>query len=122
MSDAPARQLSGEQVLALRFAAHRHLARWSTMPGLSPHQHAQRSALRRGRASSTLDEHQIVMAFWSAPERKGEDTPGRETVAELVAMHRPVSCSAAAGRAGPQPELIGRRARPASTQLRHPGG
>jgi hypothetical protein len=48
MSDeslAPPR-LSGDQVLALKFAAHRQLARWSNRPKLSPHQHGQRSALK----------------------------------------------------------------------------
>jgi hypothetical protein len=33
-------------VLALKFAAHRQLARWSNKLQLSPHQHAQRSALK----------------------------------------------------------------------------
>lgn len=47
MSNARAEQLSGEEITALRFAAHRQLARWSSKPGLSPHQHAQRRALRR---------------------------------------------------------------------------
>jgi len=48
MSDAPAAaRLSGEQVLALRFAAHRQLARWSKNPRLSPDQHARRNALKR---------------------------------------------------------------------------
>jgi len=39
-------RLSGEQVSALKFAAHRQLARWSSKPKLSPHQRDQRSALR----------------------------------------------------------------------------
>jgi hypothetical protein len=39
-------RLSGDQVLALKFAAHRQLARWSNNPKLSPHQHGQRSALK----------------------------------------------------------------------------
>jgi hypothetical protein len=48
MSDEPPRsRLSGDQILALKFAAHRQLARWSTKPKLSPHQHAQRTALIR---------------------------------------------------------------------------
>jgi hypothetical protein len=42
----PATRLSGEEVVALRFAAHRQLSRWAR-PGLSTHQHAQRAALRR---------------------------------------------------------------------------
>jgi hypothetical protein len=37
--------LTRDQVLALRFAAHRQLTRWANTPGLSSHQHAQRSAL-----------------------------------------------------------------------------
>ncbi len=47
MSDRPARRLSADQIVALRFAAHRQLARWSNKPQLSPHQHAQRTELRR---------------------------------------------------------------------------
>lgn len=47
MSDEPPARLSREQVVALKFAAHRQLARWSNKRGLSPHQHAQRSALTR---------------------------------------------------------------------------
>jgi hypothetical protein len=39
-------RLSGEQVLALNFAAHRQLARWSNKPKLSPHQRGQRTALK----------------------------------------------------------------------------
>jgi hypothetical protein len=39
-------RLSGDQVLALKFAAHRQLARWSSKPKLSAHQHGQRSALK----------------------------------------------------------------------------
>jgi len=48
MSDAPAAgRLSGEEILALKFAAHRQLARWANKPTLSPHQHTQRNALKR---------------------------------------------------------------------------
>jgi len=47
MSYEPTSRLSGEQVQALKFAAHRQLARWSNKPKLSPHQHAQRTALSR---------------------------------------------------------------------------
>jgi hypothetical protein len=46
MTDEATDRLSGDQVMALRFAAHRQLARWSNKPRLSPHQHAQRTALR----------------------------------------------------------------------------
>jgi hypothetical protein len=45
MSEESAPLLSGEQVRALKFAAHRQLARWSNKRGLSPQQHAQRTAL-----------------------------------------------------------------------------
>ena len=48
MSDEPATtRLSGDQVRALKFAAHRQLARWASKPKLSAHQHGQRSALKR---------------------------------------------------------------------------
>jgi hypothetical protein len=46
MTDQATDRLSGDQVLALRFAARRQLARWSTKPQLSPHQRTQRSALK----------------------------------------------------------------------------
>lgn len=47
MIDAPADQLSGEQIAALKFAAHRQLARWAKKPALRSHQYAQRNALKR---------------------------------------------------------------------------
>jgi len=47
MSNAPGRHLSGEEILALKFAAHRQLARWAKKPTLGPRQHAQRDALKR---------------------------------------------------------------------------
>ena len=47
MSTAPAGRISGEEILALKFAAHRQLARWAKKPRLSPRQHAQRNALKR---------------------------------------------------------------------------
>ena len=46
MSDEPTRRLSGEEVLTLKFAAHRQLAGWANEPKLSAHQHGQRAALR----------------------------------------------------------------------------
>jgi hypothetical protein len=46
VSDEPASGLSGDHVQALKFAAHRQLARWSNKPKLSRHQHDQRCALR----------------------------------------------------------------------------
>lgn len=39
-------RLSGEQVMALKFASNRQLARWSNNPRLSEHQHGQRLALK----------------------------------------------------------------------------
>jgi hypothetical protein len=39
-------RLSGDQLLALKFAAQRQLARWSNKPKLSAHQHDQRAALK----------------------------------------------------------------------------
>ena len=47
MSDEPLfSRLSGDQVTALKFAAHRQLARWANKPRLSEHQHGQRVALK----------------------------------------------------------------------------
>jgi hypothetical protein len=47
MTDQAPWRLSGEEIVALKFAAHRQLARWSNKPRLSPRQHAQRNALKR---------------------------------------------------------------------------
>ena len=47
MTAQPSPRLSGEEIVALKFAAHRQLARWSNKPRLSTHQHARRDALRR---------------------------------------------------------------------------
>jgi hypothetical protein len=47
MSDPPSGRLSGEEILALKYAAHRQLARWADRPRLSPDQHARRNALKR---------------------------------------------------------------------------
>jgi hypothetical protein len=46
MSDELPSRLSGDEVVALKFAAHRQLARWSNKPKLSPRQHGQRAALK----------------------------------------------------------------------------
>jgi hypothetical protein len=40
-------RLSGDEILALKFAAHRQLSRWASKPSLSAHQHGQRAALKR---------------------------------------------------------------------------
>ena len=47
MSTDLSARLSGDEILALKFAAHRQLTRWASKPGLSAHQHAQRAALKR---------------------------------------------------------------------------
>jgi hypothetical protein len=44
---APTHRLSRDEVAALKFAAHRQLARWAKNRPLRPHQHAQRGALVR---------------------------------------------------------------------------
>jgi hypothetical protein len=45
MSDEAVGRLTGEQMLALKFAGHRQLARWSGKATLSSHQQARRLAL-----------------------------------------------------------------------------
>jgi len=47
MSTELTARLSGEEIVALKFAAHRQLSRWANKPQLSAHQHAQRTALKR---------------------------------------------------------------------------
>jgi hypothetical protein len=47
MSTQPAARLSGDEILALKFAAHRQLSRWASKPTLTTHQQAQRAALKR---------------------------------------------------------------------------
>ena len=47
MTDDAARHLSDEEMVALKFAARRQLARWSNKPQLSPNQQTQRNALAR---------------------------------------------------------------------------
>jgi hypothetical protein len=42
-----AAHLSDDEIAALRFAAHRQLARWAKKPKLSPDQHTRRNALKR---------------------------------------------------------------------------
>jgi hypothetical protein len=46
MTDEP-RRLDGDEIDALRFAAHRQLARWARKPELQPRQRARRTALAR---------------------------------------------------------------------------
>jgi len=48
MGETPtAAHLGAEEILALKFAANRQLARWAKKPRLSPDQHARRNALKR---------------------------------------------------------------------------
>ena len=46
MNDEP-RRLTGDEIQALKFAAHRQLARWANRRQLQPRQHARRTALVR---------------------------------------------------------------------------
>lgn len=46
-SDEPPQYLSGDEMAALKFAAHRQLTRWANKRELTPCQHAQRVALLR---------------------------------------------------------------------------
>ena len=45
MSDEPAHHLSADQLSALKFAAHRQLARWAKSSHLRPRQREQRTGL-----------------------------------------------------------------------------
>jgi hypothetical protein len=45
VSDEPTQRLSGEQIRALKFAAHRQLGRWAKARPLSSAQRARRTAL-----------------------------------------------------------------------------
>jgi hypothetical protein len=47
MSAEPAARLSGDEIVALKFAAHRQLSRWASRPSLTTNQRAQRAALKR---------------------------------------------------------------------------
>ena len=47
MNDAPTQRLSRVEVQALKFAAHRQLARWAKSTQLRPRQREQRAALVR---------------------------------------------------------------------------
>jgi len=68
MSDGPMSRLSGGQVLALKFAAHRQLTRWSNRPKLSPDQHAQRAELTR--AVRILQDHTELRHRWLVAEHR----------------------------------------------------
>jgi hypothetical protein len=52
-------RLSADEILALKFAAHRQLSRWASKPSLSAHQHDQRAALKR--AVHVLQDKALVL-------------------------------------------------------------
>jgi hypothetical protein len=58
MSERPPRQLSADEIVALKFAAHRQLARWAQKEKLSESQHAKRVALVR--AVRTLEDKVFI--------------------------------------------------------------
>jgi hypothetical protein len=66
----PAARLSGDEVVALKFAAHRQLSRWAR-PGLSTHQHAQRAALRS--AARVLQDKAFAPGCELRPVRENAD-------------------------------------------------
>jgi hypothetical protein len=70
MKDEAVAQLTREQVLALKFAARRQLARWSNKRGLSSHQQGQRVALSA--AASVLQAE----AFANGCELRAPSTQG----------------------------------------------
>jgi len=55
MSNPPAQKLSADEIVALKFAAHRQLARWANRRQLKPQEHARRIALIR--AVRTLEHN-----------------------------------------------------------------
>jgi hypothetical protein len=55
MSGESLARLSADEILALKFAAQRQLARWTNKPVGSPDQRARRNALKR--AVRVLHEH-----------------------------------------------------------------
>jgi hypothetical protein len=70
MSVQPAAHLSGDEIVALKFAAHRQLTRWASKPGLSAHQQAQRAALTR--AVQILQDKQLSHGCELRPRSAGD--------------------------------------------------
>ena len=58
MSDARTQRLSREEIQALKFAAHRQLARWAKSNQLRPRQREQRAALVR--AVRTIEDQAFL--------------------------------------------------------------
>lgn len=72
MSDPPTGCLRGEEILALKYAAQRQLARWANTPRLSPDQHARRDALNR--AVGVLHDRAFAHGCQLRPS-EGEEAP-----------------------------------------------
>ena len=72
MTDPPTQRLSGDEVMALKFAAHRQLARWVHKGDLSRHQHARRAALVR--AVRTLQDKAFADGCELHPAPSEENT------------------------------------------------
>ena len=71
MSDEPRSRLNGEEVVALKFAANRQLARWANKSRLSEHQRSQRAALRR--AVRVLQDDKLAHGCdLQAPDARGD--------------------------------------------------
>lgn len=69
MSNPPVDRLSANEIVALKFAAHRQLARWANRRPLKPQENVRRIALIR--AVRTLQHH----AYSEGCERR---VPGTE--------------------------------------------
>jgi hypothetical protein len=68
MTEPVARRLSREQLLALKFAAHRQLARWAKTRQLRPRQQAQRTSLVS--AVRVLEDQALADGCELTPVRK----------------------------------------------------
>jgi hypothetical protein len=73
VTDPPAQRLSGNEVVALKFAANRQLARWAHKGDLSRRQHTRRAALVR--AVRTLQDKAFAggCELHAAPSEENTD-------------------------------------------------
>jgi hypothetical protein len=71
ISDPGPGRLSGEDIQALKYAAHRQLARWAANPSLTARQHAQRTALKR--AVAVLQDHALARGCELRAANNGEE-------------------------------------------------
>jgi hypothetical protein len=69
MGNAPVGRLSGDEVRALKFVAHRQLARWAKKPSLGSRQHSKRNALKR--AVRVLQDQAFAQGCELRPDDKG---------------------------------------------------